>query len=173
MDFNEACIMWRLIHHPTSATIDDIMKLVFNSTYDHRKHRYFSNTPGALLQESAIPSSNKDADDNSTTPYENIKLILRNSNIDRTRQPVALSEDFEALPESPISFDRTPSIQIAEDEIIPCPDTVEEALFLVSKARQRTATHPSFTNDRITKSVDRNGFDIYNIHQSVRGDSTL
>ena len=78
-----------------------------------------SATRGVLLQEYAITSSNKDAVKNSTTLYKNIKVILRNSKINRTRQPVALSEDFVALPESPSSFDRTPSIQIAEDEVIP------------------------------------------------------
>ena len=164
--------MWRLIHHPTSATISDIMMLVFSHSNINNKSRYYVNvcTPSssissASLSREGFPNSSKEQ-----TPYENIKATLLSKKISTPlRQPESMDEPFQKLPnEIEFNIDKSATVTIEDGDVVPCPETVEEALFLVSKARQRAATHPSFSSDQISKNVDSNGFDTYNIYHAKK-----
>ena len=168
VDFNEACIMWRLIHHPTSATISDIMKLVFSSTSMNVKSRYYVNMPSSTAQNTPVAQIPRDSSNlEKPTAYENIKQLLHARGVGNPHRPTAvLTETFEKLPEEiEYNIDTSATVQTDDDNVVPCPETVEEALFLVSKARQKAATHPSMSTTRIERNVDYNGFEVFSIQR--------
>ena len=163
--------MWRLIHHPTSATIADIMKLVFTSTNMNFKSRYYINMPPSTAQKtpaSLLPTESSCL--KKPTAYENIKGILQSRGVGSApRQPALLTEEFEPLTEEiEFNIDTTATITTDNDDAVPCPETVEEALFLVSKARQKAATHPSLSTNQIERNVDYNGFEVFSIQRRTQ-----
>ena len=84
-----------------------------------------------------------------------------------SRQAPKLMEAFEQLPEEiRFNIDTSATVEVNDDDAVPCPETVEEALFLVSKARQKAATHPSLSSDQITRNVDYNGFETFSIQRT-------
>ena len=165
VDFEEACIMWRLIHHPTSATISDIMKLVFSSTNSNYRCRYYVNMSPASSSNTTSTTPPEAPELRKKTAYENIRAALQSRDKkSSTREPAVLTQSFEEFPELiEYNIDTSASVRLQDENEIPCPETVEEALFLVSKARQKSSTHPSFSADEIAKGVDYNGFDVYSI----------
>ena len=158
--------MWRLIHHPTSATIHDIMKLVFSSTNTNVKSRYYVSMPPITAQRTPISQIPRDSLNlEKPTAYENIKQLLHSRGVGNCHRPAAvLTETFEKLPEEvEYNIDTSATVQTDDDNEVPCPETVEEALFLVSKARQNAATHPSMSTLRIERNIDYNGFEVFSI----------
>ena len=80
------------------------------------------------------------------------------------RSAAVLTDTFEKLPEEvEFNIDTSATVQTDDDNEVPCPETVEEALFLVSKARQKAATHPSMSTLRIERNIDYNGFEVFSI----------
>ena len=162
--------MWRLIHHPTSATISDIMKLVFSPSTTSFKSRYYVNLPPSKSSTTTTIQANTESSEKikTQTAYQNIKDILHSKKLSAsTREPASPTQTFEKLPDE-IEFiiDKSATVQVEDEGAIPCPDTVEEALFLVSKARQKAATHSSFVVNQISRTVDQNGFEVYSINRS-------
>ena len=121
-------------------------------------------SPGRFPKSTSQPTS-EPSGIKAPTAYENIKEVLKSRQKDNSpRQPAVLNEPFQELPpEILFNIDTVASVRVEDENEIPCPDSVEEALFLVSKARQKSATHPSFSADHIAKGVDYNGFDVYSI----------
>ena len=86
-----------------------------------------------------------------------------------SRQPESMDAPFQKLPEEiEFNIDKSATVTIEDGDFIPCPETVEEALFLVSKARQKASTHPYFSSDQISKDVDSNGFETFSIYYAQK-----
>ena len=169
VDFNEACIMWRLIHNPTSATIVDIMKLVFTTTNMSFKSRYYVDMPPSTALKTPVSELPRESPSlKKPTGYENIKGILQSKGAGSAYQrPAVLAEEFDPVPEEiQFNIDTTATIQTDNGDAVPCAETVEEALFLVSKARQKAATHPLLSIKQIQRNVDFNGFEVFSIEQT-------
>lgn len=141
VDFVEADILWRLIHEPASATIDDIIRLIFNSgSSPCASKRYYVH---AAMSTNTPLESAQDPDQRGRSAYDKIREVLqrRPQSSVRTRDPQDI-DVTETLPsddevaEVLYNVDRTPG----QNSMVACPPTVEEATYLVNQARRANPT---------------------------------
>ena len=149
--------MWRLIHHPTSATLDDIMAVIFCDKRYDIKRRYFIQGYTSKRTYSKQPldvddhlTTKQDLLQTNSTPYQRIKAIVTPITSQERSPAKKLEGNFIRLDSSDSEVE---DVQYCEDRIgqhsdvespIPCPATLQEAMFLVSEARRAASTHEAY-----------------------------
>ena len=152
----QAEVMWRLIHNPTTATIDDVLLLLFMERSDPKRRYYISGVSQADLQ----PLQHEES---TSTPLQRIQSLLSQRNNIQRPPPQALlpsdDDDADFVPFQAFE-DRTSDKTL---QMVPCPPTIDEAMHIVSMVRKQLATHPAAQSHReeYTQRKQLHGHEVF------------
>ena len=141
IDYDDADIMWNIVLHPTETTIKQLLSLLFNCDTNVRKSslRYFDPIVNKHLHTTTSADDSQveptTSDSSSTLSRINASITSANLPPKPPSQPLDVIDSFVQIP---YAVDRIPNPMTisSSQKNNKCPDTVEEALYVVSLARR-------------------------------------
>lgn len=146
-DFAEAKILWDLVHDPRSATIEDVMNMIFNPrSYGPKESKRYYMAGVQRLDSDDLPPANTLAPDEEADGGEvpmtrvNGLIAMARSSV-RTRSEAADLDEFEKLPsdteQDQFTIDRQPSeCEASTLQDMQCPDNLEDMLAISGEIRR-------------------------------------